>query len=179
MCIVACKEKRKDSFEYYLYFWSALTKTQAFTVLRWDTEIAEQLNVVPCFQNKACFKLITSLTFEPNAQNQLYSKPHFHIFTRNATRIPHDSPTELESSSPLLIPITCCHSLWNRLIGIVPFNRPTRAYSTYLQNKLTNLPPPPVLPYCWHNQLKGCDKYWGFKLAVQRGRSKLFMSYLK
>ena len=35
-----------------------------------------------------------------------------------------------------------------------------------------------ILPCCWHYQQKGCDKFWGFKLLVQRRRSKLFLSYL-
>ena len=35
-----------------------------------------------------------------------------------------------------------------------------------------------ILPCCWHYQQKGCEKFWGFKLVVQRGRSKLFLSYL-
>ena len=31
-----------------------------------------------------------------------------------------------------------------------------------------------LLPWCWHYQQKRCDQFWGFKLVVQRGRSKLF-----
>ena len=80
MCIVECKGKWKDSGEYNLYFLSTLIKTQFFTALRWDTEIAEKLIFVPCFQNQACSKLNTSLTLEPNAQ-KLYNNILSHIFT--------------------------------------------------------------------------------------------------
>ena len=45
----------------------------------------------------------------------------------------------------------------------------------HLMHKLA---PISILPCCWHYQQNGCDKYWGFKLVVQRGRSNLFLSYL-
>ena len=51
-----------------------------FTALRRDTDIANKLIYVPCFQNQACSKLNTSLTLEPNAQ-KLYDNILSHIFT--------------------------------------------------------------------------------------------------
>ena len=48
--------------------------------MRRDTEIAEKLIFVPCFQNQACSKLNTSLILEPNAQ-KLYNNILSHIFT--------------------------------------------------------------------------------------------------
>ena len=42
MCTVKCKGKLKDSGQYNLYFKSTLIKTQVFTTLRRDTEIAEK-----------------------------------------------------------------------------------------------------------------------------------------
>ena len=86
MCIVKCKGKWKDSGQYNLYFSTTLIKTQVFTALRRDTEIAEKLNFVPWFQNQACSKLNTSLTLESNAQ-KLYNYILSHIFTFY-TRIP-------------------------------------------------------------------------------------------
>ena len=80
MCIVKCKGKRKDSGQYNLYFSTTLIKTQVFTALGRDTEIAEKLNCVPCFHNQACSKLNISLTLEPNAQ-KLYNEILSHIFT--------------------------------------------------------------------------------------------------
>ena len=68
MCTVECKGKWKDSGKYNLYFSSTLIKTQIFTALRQDTEIAEKLNFLPCFQNQACSKLNTSFILEPDAQ---------------------------------------------------------------------------------------------------------------
>ena len=80
MGIVKCKGKWKDSGQYNLYFSSSLIKTQVFTALRRDTQIAEKLNFLPLFQNQACSKLNTSLTLEPNAQ-KLYNYILSHIFT--------------------------------------------------------------------------------------------------
>ena len=71
MCIVKCKGKWKDSDQYNLYFSTTLIKTQVFTALRRDTEIAEKFNCVQWFQNQDCSKLNTSLTSEPNAQNYI------------------------------------------------------------------------------------------------------------
>ena len=52
-----------------------------FTALHWHTDIAEKLNVVPCFQNQACLKLNKSLLLlEHNAQ-KLYNYILSHIFT--------------------------------------------------------------------------------------------------
>ena len=37
-----------------------------------------------------------------------------------------------------------------------------------------------ILPCGWHYQHWGCDRFWGFKLVVQRGRFKFFLSsYIK
>jgi hypothetical protein len=88
MCIVKCKGKWKDSGQYNLYFSSTLIKTQVFTALRRDTEIAEKSNFVPCFQNQACSKLNTSLTLEPNAQ-KLYNYILSHIFTFSLGKMVH------------------------------------------------------------------------------------------
>ena len=80
LSIVKCKGKWKDSGQYNLYFSTTLIKTQVFTALRRDTEIAEKLNFVPWFQNQACSKLNTSLTLEPNAQKR-YNYIISHIFS--------------------------------------------------------------------------------------------------
>ena len=80
MCIVKCKGRWKDSGQYNLYFITTLIKTQVFTALRRDTEIAEKFNCVPWFHNQAYSKFNTSLTLEPNAQ-QIYNYILSHIFT--------------------------------------------------------------------------------------------------
>ena len=80
MGIVKYKGKWKDSGQYNLYFSTTLIKTQVFTALCRDTEIAEKFNCVPWFQNQACLKLNTSLTLEPNAQ-KLYDYILSRIFT--------------------------------------------------------------------------------------------------
>jgi hypothetical protein len=80
MCIVKCKGKWNDSGQYNIYFSTTLIKTQVFTALRRDTEIAEKLNCVPWFHNQACLKFNKSLTLEPNAQT-LYNYIQSHIFT--------------------------------------------------------------------------------------------------
>ena len=80
MCIVKCKGKWKYSGQYNLYFSTTFIKTQVFTALRRDTEIAEKLNCVRCFQNQACSKMNKSLTLDPNAQ-KLYIYILSHIFT--------------------------------------------------------------------------------------------------
>ncbi len=68
MYIFKCKGTWIYSGQYNLYLSSTLIKkTQFFAALRWDTEIAETLNIVPCFQNQACSKLNTALTLKPNA----------------------------------------------------------------------------------------------------------------
>ena len=80
MCLVKCKGKWKDSGQHNLYFSSTLIKTQVLPVFCWDTEVAEKLNFVPCFQNQPCSKLNTSLTLEPSAQ-KLYNYILSLIFT--------------------------------------------------------------------------------------------------
>ena len=80
MGIVKYKGKWKDSGQYNLYFSTTLIKTQVFTALCRDTEIAEKFNCVPWFQNQACLKLKTSSTLEPNAQ-KLYNYILSHIVT--------------------------------------------------------------------------------------------------
>ena len=74
------KGKWNDSGQYNLYFSTTLIKTEVFTALRRNTEIAEKFNFVPWFQNQACSKLNTSLPLEPNAL-KLYNYILSHIFT--------------------------------------------------------------------------------------------------
>ena len=90
MYIVKCKGKWKNSGQYNRCFSTTLIKTQVFTALRRDTEIAEKLNFVPWFQNQDCSKLNTSLTLEPNVQKLYnYILSHiFHIFTRKKGPLP-------------------------------------------------------------------------------------------
>ena len=63
-----CKGTWIYSGQYNLYLSSTLIKKLIFfAALRRDTEIAEKFIFVPCFQNQACSKLNTALTFKPNA----------------------------------------------------------------------------------------------------------------
>ena len=80
MCIFKCKGKWIDSGQYNLHLSTTLIKTQVFTALRRDTEIAEKLNCVPWFHIQACSKLNIPLTLENNAQ-ELYNYILSHIFT--------------------------------------------------------------------------------------------------
>ena len=76
-----------------------LIKTQVFTALRRDTEIAEKFYLVPWFQNQACSKLNTLLTFEPNAQ-KLYSYILSQIFTFSQEKWVHYQCYQKRKQSP-------------------------------------------------------------------------------
>ena len=84
MRIIGEMEKWKDSGEYNLYFLSTLIRTQVYSALHRNTDIAEKFYLVPYFQKCSLILIeyIINIGTQCSKTIHLYSKPHFHIFTR-------------------------------------------------------------------------------------------------